>query len=94
MAKRDKRGKRLTLARRADRYDLYQQSVQEPEHEVKFFHRVYKAAFGCRPVVLREDFCGTFAVSCQWVASRADRTAVGVDIDPEPLAWGQGEAQA
>ena len=38
--------------------------------------------------MLREDFCGTFAVCCEW-AKGEGRTALGVDLDPEPLAWGR-----
>ena len=78
-----------TKAQRADRYDLYQRAVQAPEHEVPFFNRAYKGAYGRSPRVLREDFCGTFAVCCQWAASQKDRIALGVDIDPEPLDWGR-----
>jgi hypothetical protein len=78
-----------TLARAADKYDLYQQSVQEPDCEVAFFDRVYRAQFGRRPLVLREDFCGTFAVCCAWAASHHQRIAIGVDLDPQPLAWGR-----
>src|SRR5690625_5531810 len=37
---------------------------------------------------MREDFCGTALVSTTWVESRKDRTATGVDIDPEVLQWG------
>jgi hypothetical protein len=82
-----KKGK-PTLAQRADRHDLYQRSVQEPECEVAFFERAYRDARGRAPRSLREDFCGTFAVSCEWVRKRG-RTAIGVDLDPEPLAWGR-----
>ncbi len=84
----------LTLAQRADKYHLYQQAVQEPDHEVAFFDRVYKAEFGTRPTVLREDFCGTHAICCRWVHRRPGRRAIGVDLDPEPLAWGIGHNQA
>lgn len=78
----------IPLAKQADKYDLYQQSVQEPEHEVAFFDRVYRAEFGDKPMVLREDFCGTHAICCQWVKRRPGRRAIGVDLDPEPLKWG------
>ena len=77
-----------TMASRADKYDLYLRSVQEPDHEVAFFQRVYRQACGQPPQVLREDFCGTFAVCCSWVRRKPDRQAIGVDLDPEPLNWG------
>ena len=79
---------RSSLARQADKYTLYQQSVQDPEHEVAFFERMYRRLRGTTPRVLREDFCGTFAICCQW-AKKRDRKAVGVDLDSEPLEWGR-----
>jgi hypothetical protein len=39
--------------------------------------------------VLREDFCGTFAISCQWVASHQRRTAIAVDLCQQTLQWGR-----
>lgn len=89
MAKqKKKRRSGPTQADRADKYTLYQKTVQEPAHEVEFFDRVY-AEFNRRaPKVLREDFCGTFAICCEWAKKRG-RRAIGVDLDPEPLAWGR-----
>jgi len=81
-------GKR-TLAARADKFRCYQQSVQAPEHEVEFFEQAFQEAFGRKPVTLREDFCGTFSVCCEWVASKKRRTAIGVDLCPETLQWGR-----
>lgn len=77
------------LAQTADKYDLYLRSVQEPDHEVKMFQRFFKDAFGRPATHLREDFCGTFAICCEWVKNNPERRAVGVDLDPEPLAWGR-----
>ena len=90
MAKDKKRKKKnkKSLAERADKYDLYQRSVQEPSAEVEFFEEAYQAACGRAPKILHEDFCGTFAVSCEWAKKRG-RKAICVDIDPEPLAWGR-----
>ncbi len=86
----DRNGRRKeTMAERADRYEMYLQSVQAPEVDVKFFQRVYKSNFKQPARVLREDFCGTAAVCCEWVGKRGDREAWGVDLDPEPLAWGR-----
>jgi SAM-dependent methyltransferase len=44
---------------------------------------------GRTPKRLREDFCGTFGVCCEWVKLGADYRAFGRDLDPEPLAWGR-----
>ncbi len=78
-----------SMAARADRYELYLQSVQAPDVDVKFFQRVYKSNFKQAAQSLREDFCGTAAVCCEWVGKRGEREAWGVDLDAEPLAWGQ-----
>lgn len=82
-----KKGNALT-AKTADKYDLYLQSVQSPEYEVDFFHRVFKKLVGRKPALLREDFCGAAAVCGEWV-KRGDGRAIGVDFDPECLAWGK-----
>jgi len=87
--KTKKKKRKPPLAARADKYKLYGASVQEPDHEVAFFDQAYKEALGGKPRVLREDFCGTFAVCCEWVKLGRDREAYGVDLDPEPLDWGR-----
>lgn len=76
------------MAATADKYELYVRSVQSPDVETAFFDRTFRARFGRKPLVLREDFCGTAAVCYDWVKSSRDRRAVGVDLDAEPLAWG------
>lgn len=87
---KDKRSQtKASLAQRADRYKLYQKSVQCPEAEIPFFERAFKRAFARSPRVLREDFCGTAAVSCEWVKSKRSRLAFAIDLDPEPLTWGR-----
>lgn len=83
-----KRGRKPTLASQADRYALYQQAVQAPDFEVDFFIKAFRREYKRRPTILREDFCGTHAVCCEWVKRRRDHVAIGVDIDPEPLNWG------
>ncbi len=77
-----------TIAATADKYALYQTCVQEPDVEAEFFNTTYKKFFKRAPTVLREDFCGTFAICCEWAKKRG-RTAYGVDLDPEPLDWGR-----
>ena len=77
------------MAARADRYDLYQRSVQDPEWEVGFMAATYESLRGRRPMSLREDFCGTALFACEWVKSDRNRSAVGVDLDGAVLAWGR-----
>ena len=84
-----KQQRKRTMADKADRFDLYQKSVQHADHEVVFFEQAYREAFNCKPWTLREDFCGTFAVCCEWVKSHAKRSAIGVDLCPETLQWGK-----
>jgi SAM-dependent methyltransferase len=38
---------------------------------------------------MREDFCGTSLLCCEWVKGAPDRSATGVDIDKKVLAWGK-----
>ncbi|WP_182870291.1 class I SAM-dependent methyltransferase [Stieleria mannarensis] len=88
MAKRKSKSS-LSMAATADKFDLYEKSVQTPEHEVEFFEQAYREAYKRKPLTLREDFCGTFAVCCKWVASSPRRTAFGVDLCDETLQWGR-----
>ena len=86
--KKSKKNGKPTQAELADRYELYLASVQAPDVDARFFNKVYRRSFDRPPKVFREDFCGTAAVCCEWVARKKDRTAYGVDLDPEPLSWG------
>lgn len=69
-----------------DRFDLYELCVQSPRHVSAFLRGVHPGS----PSVLREDFCGTAAVSRRWIldARRNEERAraVGVDIEPEVIA--------
>jgi len=75
-------------AKTADRHELYQLSVQAPEHEISFIDKTYRAMFKRRPLSMREDFCGTALLCATWVKSNKQRTATGVDIDQSTLDWG------
>jgi hypothetical protein len=72
----------------ADKHELYELSVQEPECECDLIQQVWDEQRGrvCRTI--REDFCGTAAVCMEWVKRHDDNTAVGVDIDQSVLDWG------
>ena len=76
-----------TAAALADRFLLYERAVQNPQAEVDFVDRTFKRLRGRTARWLREDFCGTAAVSYEWVRRRKTNQACGVDLDPEVLAW-------
>ncbi|MCC7145110.1 MAG: class I SAM-dependent methyltransferase [Phycisphaeraceae bacterium] len=87
--RRTKARRAKSMAKQADRFALYQQAVQEPEHEVAFLDRIFRRQFARPATILREDFCGAFSVCCHWVRGRPNRQAIGVDLDPKALAWGK-----
>ncbi len=88
--KRKKTAKRKPkyTAKTADKHELYQLSVQDADFEVSLITRVFKRLRGRKPLSIREDFCGTALFCGAWVKSDRNRTATGVDLDPEVLAWG------
>lgn len=81
--------RKSTLAARADRHALYEESVQDPETELEFVSETFEQLTGRPLKFIREDFCGTAHTACHWVRTGADHRAVGVDLDPEVLAWGR-----
>jgi cyclopropane fatty-acyl-phospholipid synthase-like methyltransferase len=76
-----------TQAERADRHSLYERAVQCAEAEVDFLDATFRKLRSRRARVLREDFCGTANISCEWVRRGADREAWGVDLDSGVLEW-------
>ena len=79
----------MTMSQGADRHELYELSVQCSEAEVDFVMDTFKKLRGRKPALVREDFCGTANVCCEWVRRDKKLEAIGVDLDPEVLAWGQ-----
>lgn len=81
--------KKKTMAERADRHALYEKSVQNVAEEYKFVSKTFRQLRGRPARHMREDFCGTASMCCEWVRRNKKNTAIGVDIDPEVLAWGR-----
>jgi len=81
--------KKLTMAEQADRHELYEASVQNVEEECRFVSRTFEQLRGRPARSWREDFCGTASAACEWVRADDQRTAVGVDLDPDVLEWGR-----
>ena len=77
------------MAKPFNKYVYYEKSVQNPSNEVEFFNAKYKELTGNEPKTLREDFCGTAAISCAWVDQSPEHKAWGIDLDPEPIEYGK-----
>ncbi|BAO44029.1 class I SAM-dependent methyltransferase [Thiolapillus brandeum] len=84
-----KRKTKPSLAEQADRHDLYELSVQCSEAEVDFVSETYRELRGRDARILREDFCGTANVCCEWVRRHQENRAIGVDLDQDVLDWGR-----
>ena len=72
-----------------DKYYYYEKAVQNPSNEVEFFNEKFEEIRNRKPHTLREDFCGTGAISCEWVKQGEDYFSWGVDLDPEPVDYGK-----
>lgn len=68
-----------------DRFACYELCVQSPRHVSAFVRGVHAN----NPVVLREDFCGTAALSQGWLEDAArlgePASAIAVDLDEEVI---------
>lgn len=72
-----------------DKYAAYAASVQSAHYDARFLRRLYRELVRREPTVLREDFCSTFELCCEWVKLDGTKEAIGLDIDPEPLEYGR-----
>jgi SAM-dependent methyltransferase len=75
-------------------FRLYERAVQCPQAEVDFLTEHFRRLRRRDARTLREDFCGTAAVSCEWVRRHRDNAAVGLDLDPVVLAWAETHNRA
>jgi len=72
-----------------NKYTYYERAVQSPATHVLWFVGVFREIFGRYPISLREDFCGTFRLCCEWVKRSRHNSALGLDLDAEPIRYGQ-----
>jgi SAM-dependent methyltransferase len=69
----------------SSKYRLYEEFVQSPQWQTTYMPRFHKKLTGQTAHSMREDFCGTGVISCDWVKKSPRNRAVGLDLDPEPL---------
>ena len=78
----------MSSAKPFDKYAAYALSVQSPKEDARFLRRIYRDVNSSEPALMREDFCGAFALCCEWVKLDQGKRAIGLDIDPEALFYG------
>ncbi|HEY4002055.1 MAG TPA: class I SAM-dependent methyltransferase [Candidatus Xenobia bacterium] len=76
----------MDIARRIDPLMAYELAVQDADTEVGYFERTFRRYRGRQPHVMREDFCGTSALSLSWIQKRNHR-AIAIDLDLPTLDW-------
>ena len=81
--------KKMTMAEQADIHELYEESVQNVDHEVEFVQQTFENLRGRKAYLLREDFCGTASAACEWAKQGEAFQSIGVDLDPSVLEWGR-----
>lgn len=69
------------------KFKLYEEAVQSPRWQVEYLPQFHTWLVGKPPVSMREDFCGTAGISCEWVKLSKKNRAVGIDLDPETLRY-------
>ena len=81
----DKKTEKLS---KDEKYLLYLGSVQNPGADIEFINKEFKRIKGKMPLSLREDFCGTGMLACEWSQLSDKHTAFGIDLDVEPISFG------
>jgi SAM-dependent methyltransferase len=69
-----------------DPWELYERSVQAPLETLALLEQLHGGA----PRFLAEHFAGSAALARAWVASRADRSALAIDLDSGALERARG----
>ena len=76
------------------KYLFYELSVQSPNWQVDYLPQFHTWLTGKTPTLMREDFCGSGKISCEWVKKSKKNHAVGLDIDPEVLNYAEEKNRA
>jgi SAM-dependent methyltransferase len=82
------------MVKTISKYKLYELSVQSPNWQVDYLPQFHRWLTGRTPHLMREDFCGSGKISCEWVKRSKKNRAYGLDIDPEVLNYAKQVNQA
>jgi hypothetical protein len=71
-----------------NKFQLYQETVQNCKKEIEFFRKVYREIYGRVPYKFREDFCSTGLLASEWANNNVMNSSIGIDIDQSGLDYG------
>jgi SAM-dependent methyltransferase len=75
--------------KKPDLHELYETAVQNVDADLDFAERIFRNHRHRSAKTLREDFCGTAKLACEWVKRHSKNQAWGIDIHAPTLAWGE-----
>jgi len=70
-------------------YKLYEEAVIDAPTDIKLFRKIFLEKLKFYPETYREDFCGTFNHSIEWIKSNQHNEAWAIDLSKEPLNFGR-----
>lgn len=70
-------------------FQWYEQAVVDARSDIRFFRKIFLKTFRRYPSTYREDFCGTFQHSVEWIKINRHNQAWALDLDPRPLDYGR-----
>ena len=68
-----------------NKHYFYEQTVQNPPETISLIRKICSEVGQGTYLNLREDFCGTGKISCEWVKSKPEAKATGIDLSAEVL---------
>ena len=74
-------------AKNADKYKLYEESVQNVDFEIEFYTSMFKKYSKREGRLLREDFSATAKISQEWVKKNKQNVAYAIDLDKKILDY-------
>tara|TARA_B100001057_G_scaffold36720_1_gene33237 strand:- start:17650 stop:18450 length:801 start_codon:yes stop_codon:yes gene_type:complete len=81
------------LSQKADKYELYEEAVQNVDFEVDFYQKMFKKYSSRKAKDLREDFCASAKISSKWVSECEDNSAYAIDLDEKILKYAKKISQ-
>ena len=69
------------------KFKLYEEAVQSSAWQMRYLPLFHKRFTGKNPTAMREDFCGTGRIACDWVKKSPAHRALGLDLDAVTLDY-------